>query len=115
MGNDIQKYISFRHILTFIEENYADTISLKSLAAVVDMNVNYFCEFSKRHTHQSPIDYLNTYRVDAACRMLKVNGCTVTEAAFSNGFNDLSYFVKTFKRYKGITPKQYPTSLELKK
>lgn len=37
-----------------------------------------------------------------------------TGDAFANGFNDLSYFVKTFKRYKGITPKQYRRSFELK-
>lgn len=103
-----------KKILAFIEDNYADTITLKSMASVVDMNVNYFCEFFRRHTHQTPINYLNAYRVDGACRMLKVRGCTVTEAAYANGFNDLSYFVKTFKKYKGITPKQYRRSFELK-
>ena len=103
-----------KKVLAYIEENYCETITLKNLASVVDMNVNYFCEFFRRHTHQTPIDYLNAYRIDAACRMLKVSGCTVTEAAFANGFNDLSYFVKTFKRYKGITPKQYRRSFELK-
>ena len=60
-----------------------------------------------RMPQRSPVDYLNMYRIDSACRMLRVSGCSVTEAGFSCGFNDLSYFVKTFKKYKGVTPKQY--------
>ena len=32
---------------------------------------------------------------------------SVTDIAINCGFNDVSYFIKTFKKYKGITPKQY--------
>jgi AraC-like DNA-binding protein len=100
-------------VLQWIEENYAEPASLEELAAVAGMNPHYFCEFFKRYTRRSPIDYLNLYRIDSACRMLKVSGCSVTEAAFSCGFNDLSYFVKTFKKYKGVTPRQYRRRFEI--
>ena len=39
-------------------------------------------------------------------------GRNVTEAAFENGFNDISYFSKLFKRYKGITPREYRRLVE---
>jgi len=100
-------------VLQWIEENYAEPVSLEGLAAVAGMNPHYFCEFFKRYTRRSPIDYLNLYRIDSACRMLKVSGCPVTEAAFACGFNDLSYFVKTFKKYKGVTPRQYRRRFEI--
>lgn len=100
-------------VLQWIGENYAEPVSLERLADVAGMNPHYFCEFFKRYTHRSPIDYLNLYRIDSACRMLKVGGCSVTEAAFSCGFNDLSYFVKTFKKYKNVTPRQYRRRFEI--
>ena len=94
-------------VLSWIEENYHETVTLGQLAEIAGMNPGYFCEFFKKYTRRSPIDYLNMYRIDSACRLFCVSGCSVTEAAFSCGFNDLSYFVKTFKKYKGVTPKAY--------
>ena len=38
---------------------------------------------------------------------MTAGGKSITEAAFNSGFNDLSYFCKVFKRYKGLTPKEY--------
>lgn len=46
-------------------------------------------------------------RIEAACHEMKVNGSSVTQAAYNCGFNDLSYFSKVFKLYKGISPKDY--------
>ena len=94
-------------VLSWIEENYHETVTLSQLAEIAGMNPGYFCEFFKKYTRRSPIDYLNMYRIDSACRLFCISGCSVTEAAFSCGFNDLSYFVKTFKKYKGVTPKEY--------
>jgi AraC-like DNA-binding protein len=58
-------------------------------------------------THRTPIDYLNYYRIERACFKLVSTNLSITEVAFECGFNDLSYFIKTFKKYKAITPKQY--------
>ena len=80
---------------------------MSEIADAAGMSPHYFCEMFKRRTGRRPIDYLNLYRIDSACRMLRFDGCSVTDAAFSNGFNDLSYFVKTFKKCKGVTPRQY--------
>lgn len=99
--------VKMKTVLSWIEENYQEPITLGELSSLIGMNPGYFCEFFKKYTKRSPIDYLNMYRIDSACRMLCVKGCSVTEAAFSCGFNDLSYFVKTFKKYKGVTPKEY--------
>ena len=42
-----------------------------------------------------------------ACLLLASSDLTVTEAAYRCGFNDSSYFGKVFRKYKGISPKQY--------
>ncbi|HCL02048.1 MAG TPA: AraC family transcriptional regulator, partial [Lachnoclostridium phytofermentans] len=55
----------------------------------------------------APIDYLNYYRIEQACYQISQSEDTLTDIAFRCGFNDFSYFIKTFKKYKGITPKKY--------
>ena len=72
-----------------------------------DMNEKYFCRYFRSMTERTPIDYLNYYRIECACEMLTTKNISVKEAAISCGFNDESYFIKTFHKYKGITPKQF--------
>lgn len=55
-------------------------------------------------THQTPVDYLNRQRIEEACLQLAATDDSITEIAYRNGFNDLSYFIRTFKKYKGMTP-----------
>ncbi|MDB2128868.1 AraC family transcriptional regulator [Enterocloster clostridioformis] len=41
------------------------------------------------------------------CSELSTSDLTLTEVAYRCGFSDVCYFIKTFKRYKGITPRRY--------
>lgn len=93
-------------VLEYIEQYYMRPLTLDDLARLTGMSPRYFCRFFRTFIHRTPIDYLNYYRVERACQLLASSG-TVTEAAYRCGFNDSSYFVKIFKKYKGITPKQY--------
>ena len=52
-------------------------------------------------THRTPIDYLNYYRIEQACFKLATSNDSIAEIGLSCGFNDESYFIKTFKKYKG--------------
>ncbi len=96
-----------KQALEFIESSYTQPLSLKELAASAQMSPKYFCQFFQDMIHRTPIDYLNYYRIEQACHLLSTGNQTITEVAYNTGFNDLSYFIKTFKKYKGITPKQY--------
>ena len=95
---------SLKNAITYIEENYAGHVSLDDLARVAGMNRKYFCSFFHSMTHRTPVEYLNGYRVEQACEMLLHTDLTVAEIAGRCGFNDVSYFTKTFHRYMGITP-----------
>ena len=53
------------------------------------------------------MDYVNQYRIEQACHQLLTTDFPITEVAFNRGFNDSSYFIKVFKKYKGTTPKKY--------
>ena len=86
-----------------MESSYNKQITLEEMAGSVDMSPKYFCRFFHEMTHRTPIDYLNYYRIERACYQLMTTDQSITEVAYSSGFN----FIKTFKKYKGTTPKQY--------
>ncbi len=98
---------SIKNVLTYIAENYASHISLETLSKIAGMNPKYFCRYFRSVTERTPIDYLNYYRIECACEMLSTKDISVKEVAISCGFNDESYFIKTFQKYKNITPKQF--------
>ena len=98
---------SIKEVLSYISDNYTNNITLDSLAHIAGMNPKYFCRYFKSMTDRTPIDYLNYYRIECACEMLSTRDMSIREVAISCGFNDESYFIKTFNKYKNITPKQY--------
>jgi len=94
-------------VLEYIEANYNAPLSLEKLADVVGMNPKYFCRVFNRLTHQSPMDYVNFYRIEQAAYLLSSTQKTITDVGMECGFWESSYFTKVFKKYKGVTPKQY--------
>jgi len=94
-------------LIDWIEKNYAEKITLSHLAEISDINEKYLCRFFREFTGFTPTDYINRLRIERACFEISVNGKSVTEAAIDCGFCDMSYFSKTFKKYKEISPKEY--------
>lgn len=97
--------------LEYIERHYAGPIALGELARLTGLSPKYFCRSFRAVVHRSPIDYLNFYRVECASALLSSSDLTVAEVAYQCGFNDSSFFIKQFRRYKGTTPRQYRETL----
>lgn len=96
-----------KQVLRYIEDHYAEEITLETLASIAGMNPKYFCRFFRQITQRTPIDYVNYYRIECAREQLSTTDMTITDAALNCGFNDVGYFIKIFKKYMGVTPKQY--------
>ena len=99
--------IRLKNVLTYIRNNYKEPITLDELAAVAGMSSKYFCRAFAGFTGKTPIEYLNYYRIECACEKLNLTNDSITEIAFSCGFNDMSYFSRTSKKYKQLTPSSY--------
>ncbi len=108
----VRQIEQIKQVLEFIESSYPSSLTLDQLAATVGMSRKYFCRFFKKMTTRSPIDYLNHYRIERACDRLRLSDIAIADAAEEVGFHDLSYFIKMFKQYKGITPKQYQLQMK---
>ena len=99
-----RKAAQLKPALEYIETHYGQGITLDALARQTGMSPKYFCRFFKTITHRSPIDYVNYYRVECASHFLTSTDMTVAEIAQHCGFNDSSFFIKQFRKYKGVTP-----------
>lgn len=107
-----EKFIQFKNVISLIENEYKNPLSLDDLSKASGMSPKYFCRFFREMSSKTPMEYLNYYRIETACEKLLETELSVTEIALDCGFNDLSYFIKTFKKHKGLTPRKYLKSLE---
>lgn len=103
----VQKSDRLKPVLEYIDASFSTPLTLEGLAAVAGMNPRYFCRFFRSVTQQTPMDYVAYYRIEQAANMLMTTELSVTEVGLECGFCDTSHFVKIFKKYKGITPKQF--------
>ena len=101
------KITQLKPVLEYIETHFSESITLSELAKIIGMNPKYFCRFFSSITQQTPMNYVNYYRIEQAANLLSSTDMTVTEVGLECGFNDTCHFVKTFKKYKFVTPKQY--------
>ena len=72
------------------------------------LGVTHFNNLCKKITNMTPARYLNYYRVEAAARLLnRDKNKSITDIAFSCGFNSSQYFATLFRQIKGCSPRSY--------
>lgn len=99
-----------KRVLLRIRKDYDQTLTLEQLALEANRSPRYLCRAFYQIVGRTPIDYLNYYRIECAAEQLLVTDLSVTEIALSCGFGDLSYFTRSFKRYKGTSPTAFKQS-----
>lgn len=96
-----------KDMVSFIYQNYREKLTLADIAASGHVCRSKCCAIFKRYLQQSPIDFLNSYRLKVSCDCLVKTEDSITQIAFSCGFNHLSYFSELFLRSFGYTPSEY--------
>ncbi len=93
-------------IYHFIETHYQHAIDVNEVARLTHLTTAAFCRYFKKSTHLTFTDFLNQYRINQAKKLL-LHDKNVTEACYESGFENLSYFNKTFKKITGENPSQF--------
>lgn len=101
-NNDIIK-----KAIQYISQNFSDNITLSDVANHVHLNPAYFSTIFKQSTGSSFKEYLNMVRIEESKRLLASTDYSIIDISVACGFEDQSYFSKVFKKYTGLTPKQY--------
>ena len=102
-----QNTASYQRLLSakeYIEQQFDRPITLEELAKLSNMSVTNFRREWKRVYSKSPLRYRDTLRLYYAKEYLHSGYYTVSEIAQKCGFDDVSYFVRFFKKQTGITP-----------
>ena len=100
-------------VLEYIEKHYSEKLTISELAAIFPMNNRYFYDSFKTIMHQTPMEYVNYYRIEQAKLMLSSTNKSILEIGLECGFCDSSHFLKIFKKYNHMTPKEYRKLMRL--
>lgn len=98
-----------KDMVSFIYQHYPKKISLNDIAAAGHVGRSKCCQIFKHYMQQSPVDFLNVYRLKISCQLLCTTQKSITEIAMLCGFNHPSYFSKYFMEYYQCTPREYRT------
>lgn len=106
-GIDIVKPDLVGQVMMYIQEHYAQALTLESIAANLNYSVPYLSSIFKKKTGYSVIDYLIQTRLDIAANLLIETDAKLKEVAENVGYKDPYYLSRLFKKYKGISPLRF--------
>lgn len=96
-----------KRMVHYIYNNYPHRVTLPDIAAAGSVSRSKCCALFRRYLHQSPVEFLNQYRLACAEELLRGTEYSITKIALDCGFNSPSYFAESFARLRGCTPSAY--------
>lgn len=96
--------------LMYIESNYHETINLNTLATKTGLSESTFLRLFRKSFNQTPIEYINHYRISKACSLLSNSNLSLTQIALEVGFSDSNYFSRVFRKVMNMSPREFRKS-----
>lgn len=100
-------YQEIQKSLDFLQEHFSEPLTLKELSEKAGFSESYFCHRFRDYTGYTPFSYLNRLRIVKSCELLTGTDKKITEIATLCGFNNISYFNRTFQKLAGASPSDY--------
>ena len=94
-------------IFQFTIDSFKEPVTLTQVADIAHMSIPAFCNYFKKSTKKTYIDFLNEVRIGYACKLLMETKKSVLEICFDSGYNTMANFHKQFLKIKKLTPLQY--------
>ena len=92
--------------IKYIKKNYGEHMQIEDIAKSIGFSRYYFCRSFKEMTGISVVSYINMVRCEKAKSLIFSKKYNVSEIALMCGFDNLSYFTKTYKKYIGTLPSE---------
>ena len=96
--------------LAYVYEHYKEDISISALARSCSMSESYFRKQFLKIMGQSPLEYVNAYRIHRSMNLLRTTGDSIQNIAARSGFSSIAAFNRNFRQYAGISPSQWRAS-----
>jgi AraC family transcriptional regulator len=94
-------------IAHYIDENHTKNLKLSQIAEALDISESHLSHLFKKHTGNTPHRYLLNARISQARHMLITTNACLDEIAVRCGFQSAPHFIRTFKKFTGITPNKF--------
>ena len=91
----------------YIEENYQQKLQVDEIAQRVHLNARSFLRRFKKATSNTPLEYIQRVKIEAAKKKLESSAKTILEVMYDIGYQDDKAFRSTFRKYSGMSPKEY--------
>ena len=98
---------AIKQVLLYVQSHFAEPISVKDAAALIDYSDAHFMRVFKKETGFTFVDYLSDYRLRYAAYLLRESTESVSEIASMCGFESASYFTRCFRRKYGMSPRDF--------
>ncbi len=98
---------AFAGITEYIEKHYNEPLRINELAEMCGMSYSNFARLFKQTYNQSCKEYIEFIRLNKVEDLLLMTNIDLTYISHETGFADCSHLIRTFKKWKGITPKQW--------
>ncbi|URN94845.1 MAG: AraC family transcriptional regulator [Candidatus Pristimantibacillus lignocellulolyticus] len=105
--HDHTKTIRLKKVISYIQTHFNHPLKISQIAEQIPMSDGQFCRFFKSMTRQTPIEYINSYRIRRAGELLLDPSNKISTVALDVGFDHISYFVKVFRQQMNCTPSEY--------
>lgn len=94
-------------LLILVEADLTADLSLSALARQLNVNSSYLSALFKKEIGSTLTEYVSKRRVNHAMILLEASSLQIQTIAQQCGIPDVNYFTRTFKKYAGVTPKEY--------
>ncbi len=101
-----QRYSSIFKGVLLLKQSYLENRPIEDFAKQSNVSVSTFRRLFKKEYGVSPLQYRNRLRINRAQQLLREGGCTVAEAAYASGFENIGYFCRCYKQLTGERPGQ---------
>lgn len=105
--SDTAKIERLKTVILYIQNNFREPIRIHDLASLIPMSEGHFCRFFKSATRQTPIDYVNNYRIGQAAELLRQRDRQISDIALDVGYDNASYFIRVFRKIMKCSPSEF--------
>lgn len=107
IDNSASSQARLQLMMQYIHQNYSYSISLDDIAGYAGISKSTVLNLFHKYLHITPINYLISYRLNEAARLLSKTEKKVNTISIETGFNNVDYFCRLFKKHYHLTPTEY--------